>query len=70
MVKNLPAMIPELERSPGEGHGNPLQHTCLENPHGQTSLVGYSSWVHKELDTTERLSTHIDFLAILFHYCM
>ena len=32
------------EESPGEGHGNPLQHSCLENPHGQRSLAGYSLW--------------------------
>ena len=41
MVKNLPAdagdvgdigSIPGLERSPGGGHGNPLQYSCLENP--------------------------------------
>ena len=25
-------LIPELERSPGGGHGNPLQYSCLENP--------------------------------------
>ena len=37
-VKNLPAnagdpgLILGLERSPGEGHGNPLQYSCLENP--------------------------------------
>ena len=24
--------IPELGRSPGEGNGNPLQYSCLENP--------------------------------------
>ena len=29
-------------RSPGEGDGNPLQYSCLENPRGQRSLVGYS----------------------------
>ena len=40
-----------------EGHGNPLQYSCLENPHGQKSLTGYSPWGHKELDTTEQLST-------------
>ena len=34
--------IPGLGRSPGEGHGNPLQYSCLKNPHGQRSLVGYS----------------------------
>ena len=47
-VKNLPAQagdlgsIPGLGRSPGGGNGNPLQYSCLENPHGQRSLAGYS----------------------------
>ena len=49
--------IPGLGKSPGEGHGNPLQYSCLENPHGQKSLEGYSPWGHKELDVTEQLST-------------
>ena len=40
-------------RSPGEGHGNPLQYSCLENPHGQRSLEDYSPWGCKELDMTE-----------------
>ena len=37
MIKNLPAMqetlgfTPGLGRSPGEGNGNPLQYSCLEN---------------------------------------
>ena len=39
--------IPGLGRSPGEGKGYPLQCSCLENPHGQRSLVGYSPWVAK-----------------------
>ena len=30
-----------------------LQYSCLENPHGQRSLVGYSPWGRKELDKTE-----------------
>ena len=30
--------IPGLGRSPEGGHGNPLQYSCLENPHGQKSL--------------------------------
>ena len=46
--------IPGLGRFPGEGHGNPLQYCCLENPHGQRRLMGYSSWGHKESDTTKR----------------
>ena len=45
--------IPGLGRSPGGGHDNPLQYSCLENPHEQRSLVGYSPWGCKELDTTE-----------------
>ena len=62
MVKNLPAnardirdsgSIPELGRSPGGGHANPLQYSCLENPHGQRSVVGYSSWGPTESDMTE-----------------
>ena len=41
MVKNLPAnagdkrdlgLIPGLGKSPGEGSGNPLQYSCVENP--------------------------------------
>ena len=41
LIKNLPAnagdardsgSIPGSGRSPGEGHANPLQHSCLENP--------------------------------------
>ena len=49
--------IPGLGKCPGGGHGNPPQYTCLENPHGQRSLVGYSPWGRTELDMTERLST-------------
>ena len=57
--------IPGLGRSPGGGHGNLLQYSCLENPHGQRSLVGYSSWGHKESDTTERLSTQVGFGVLI-----
>ena len=37
-----PNSIPGLGRPPGGGHGHPLQYSCLENPHGQRSLVGHS----------------------------
>ena len=50
-------LIPGLERSPGGGHGNPLQYSCLENPHGQRSLAGHSPQDWKESDTAEQLST-------------
>ena len=48
--------IPGLGRSPEGGHGNPPQNSWkipwTEEPED------YSPWGHKELDTTERLSTH------------
>ena len=40
-----PHSVPGLGRSPGEGNGNPLQYSCLENPHGHRSLAGYSPLV-------------------------
>ena len=59
VVRNLPSnagdsgLILWSGRSPGGGHGNPLQYSCLKNSHGQSSLAGYSPWGCKELDTTE-----------------
>ena len=50
-------LIPGLGRSPGGGHGSLLQYSCLENPHGQRSPVGYSPCGCKESDMTEWLST-------------
>ena len=58
LIKNLPAMqetgfdlIPALGRSPGEGDGNPLQYSCLENP---TDRGAWQATVHgsQELGTT------------------
>ena len=51
-------LIPGLGRSPGGGHGNPLQYSLSGESHGQRSLVGYSPWCCKELDRTEKLSMH------------
>ena len=40
-------------RSPGEGNGNPLQYSCLENPMDRGARQAtYSQWGHKESDTT------------------
>ena len=44
-----PGSIPDLERSPGEGNGNPLQYSCLGESHGQRNLVGYSLWGHNRV---------------------
>ena len=52
--------VPGLGRSPGGGHSNPLQYSCLENPHGQRSLAGYRPWGCRESGTTEQLThTHV-----------
>ena len=49
-----PGSIPGLGRSPGEGNGNLLQYSCLENPmDGWRSLLGYSPRGRKESDRTE-----------------
>ena len=48
-------LIPELGRSPGEGHANPLQCSCLENP------VDRGTWwatVHSVAKSRTRLGTH------------
>ena len=49
--------IPGSGWSPGEGNSNPFQYSCLENSM-QRTLVGYSQWSSKELDSTNQLSTH------------
>ena len=61
LVKNLPAnagdmgSIPGLGRSPGEGNGNPLQYSCLEN--SMDRGVGGAT-VHVVTKSQTRLSTH------------
>ena len=59
-VKNLPASggdardkgsILHLGRSPGGGHGNPLQYSCLENPMDRGAWL--ATVLSKELDMTE-----------------
>ena len=49
------SLIPGSGRSPGEGNGNPLQYSWLENPMDR-GLAGYSPWGQKELDTTKWLT--------------
>ena len=56
-IRDMGQSLPGSGRSPGEENGNPLQHSCLENPHGQRRLAGYSLWSCKKLDMTEWLST-------------
>ena len=55
-VKNLPAnaidsgSIPGLEKSPGEGNGNPLQYSCLENSMARGAWQATVHGVTEELD--------------------
>ena len=53
--------IPGLRRSPGEGNGNPLQYSCLENP-----MDGRAWWatVHRVAKSRTRLS---DFTSLHFN---
>ena len=62
MVKNAQAnagdvrdagLIPELRRSPGGGHGNPIHSLLPGESNGQRSLTGYDLQGCKEWDTTE-----------------
>ena len=49
--------IPGLGRSPGGGHDNPLQYSCLEKPHEQRILGGLQSMgLTEQLSTAQRLT--------------
>ena len=45
--------VPGLGRSPGGGHGNPLQYSCLENPIDRGTWWATVRGVAEELDTTD-----------------
>ena len=56
MVKNPPASagatgdavsVPGLRRSPGGGHGNPLQYSCLKNPMYRGAWQAVVQWITK-----------------------
>ena len=63
-------LIPELGRSLGGGHGNPLQYPCLEeSPWTEEpglQLQRSQGYSHKESDTTEQLSSLFGSLKIQF----
>ena len=48
---------PWVGKIPGVGNGSPLQYSGKF--HGLRTLMGYSPWGHKELDTTEQLNTYL-----------
>ena len=51
-------LIPGLGRSPGGGHGNPLQYSCLENPMDRGAWQATVYGVAKSQTRLKRLSTH------------
>jgi len=51
--------IPGLGSSPGGGHGNPLQYSCLENPKDRGAWWARVSGVKKSQTRLKQLSTHI-----------
>ena len=54
-----PGSMPGLGRSPGEGNGNPLQHSCLENPKERGA---WWATVHRVAKSRTRLSDqHVHF---------
>ena len=56
VVKNLLANAGDLGSFPGEGNGNPLQHSCLGNPEDRGAWQATVHGVTKELDMTEWLN--------------
>ena len=51
-------MIPKLGRSPGGGHGNPLQYSCLENPLDSGAWWAMVRRVTKSQTCLKQLSMH------------
>ena len=56
--------IPGLGRSPGGGHYNPLQNSCLENPMDRGAWWATAHGVLKKSDTTEQLSNNKTMLGL------
>ena len=56
-------LLSKLGRFPGEGNGNSLQYSCLENYIDRGALWATVHGSHKDLDTTELLSTHTSILT-------
>ena len=63
-----PSSIPGLGRSSGEGNGNPLQYSCLENPIDRGAWQATVHWVAK--NQTERLHFHFTFRSLLNLSCI
>ena len=72
MVKNLPAgsgddagSVPESGRSPGEGNGNPLQYSCLENSMDRGAWQCTGHGVSKSQTQLKQFSTELSRCLLL-----
>ena len=61
-------LIPGLGRSSGGRHGNPLQYSCLENPHGQRSLAGYIQYMGLQTVAHNCVTKHSPHSKSLYFY--
>ena len=75
VVKNLlanagdPGLIPRSGRSPGEGSGNPLQCSCLENPMDRRAWQNTVNRVAKRQTWLKLLSTHAYIYMVGYSPC-
>ena len=58
-IQETMGSVPGLGRSPGEGHGNPLQYSCLDNPMDLGAWLAIVHRITKSQTWLKRLSTHI-----------
>ena len=74
VVKNLPAnagdtrdmgLIPGSERSSGEGHGSPLQYSCLENPMDREASWATVHRTAKSWAVMKQISVHGVYTSVL-----
>ena len=70
-IKNPPTNVGDTslgrEDSPGEGNGNPLQYSCLENLLDRGTWQATSLWGQKESDVTKHTLIHVSDIAQIFN---
>ena len=76
VVKNLPRSVGDVRdsnsvpgsgRSPGEGHSNPLQYSCLENPMDRSTWWATVHRAAKSQTQLKQFSTHMCTQAFIRH---
>ena len=62
------SLIHGLRRSPGGGHGNPLQYSCLENPSDRGAWQAIMPRVAKSWTPLKQFSTHVQSVCLIYWY--